>query len=288
MSSTCLRVEMRDGVMHLTKTNPESGYGISLAMLSALENAFEQEVLRPDIRAIVMDAEGSGFHRGAVMVSEIREHVEELTRKDFREIVQRGQALGRRIAATPKPVIGIAQAGALGGGLELLLRCDFVFALESAEFSFPEVTLGLVAAWGGTQWGGRMAPFRRAQEILLLGEVFSGSEAARMGLITHAFADQDGLDKHLRSVLERLKYCSAASLARTKACLAATWQGPLEYGERVEVDSEVAAMDGGDFVKAYAARRNDQVYNFYAGNAEPREQRPSTRLTEPRSRPASQ
>jgi enoyl-CoA hydratase/carnithine racemase len=254
-STTSLKVEMNDGVVRLIKTNPESRYGISLAMLSALEDAFEEIVSRTDIRAVVVDADGPGFHQGAVMVSELRPTLDQLDKRDFRAIVQRGQALGRLIASAPIPVIGIARGGALGGGLELLLRSDFVFALDQAEFSFPEVTLGFVAAWGGTQWGGRMLPFRRAQEMLLLGEPMSGREAAQAGLITRAFATEAELDAHVEKVLRRLMYCSPASFAQTKACIAATWQGPLELGERTELEAEATAMSSGHFVKALAARQ---------------------------------
>ena len=266
----CLRIELREGVLRLTKINSESNYGISLDMVAALDDAFVNVVTWPDVRAIVIDADGPGFHQSAVLVRELRARQGELSRSDFRDIVQRGQALGRLIAATPKPIIGIAHGGARGGGLELLLRCDFVFALETSEFSFPEVTFGFVAAWGGTQWAGRMVPFRRAQEILLLGDVFSGAEAAQMGLITRAFSDRKVLDAHVESVLTRLQYCSPASFAQTKACLAATWQGPLEYGERVELEAEVIAMSGGDFEKAIAAGQQGALHNFRTGIAEGR------------------
>ncbi len=260
----CLDIETKDGVLFLTKQNSDTAYGISLDVWRALTEAFETAADDKAIRAIVVDAGGPGFHRGAVMVTQLADSMEQLGKTEFRDLVQRGQALGRLIAASPKPVIGIARGGALGGGLELLLRSDFLYTLNDARFSFPEVTLGFVAAWGGTQWAGRMLPYRKAQEMLLLGQALTGQEAEEIGLVTRAFSDAPALDAYLQAVLKRLEYCSPASFAQTKKCLAATWRGPLEYGERIELEAEADAMATGDYLKAYAAwtGRLGQ-YNFF-------------------------
>lgn len=268
--NNCLEVRSDDGVLYLTKQNPESSYGISVAMWAALTAAFEQAARDDAIRCVVLDAGGPGFHRGAVMVTELRDSMDALTGADFRDLVQRGQALGRLIAGLPKPVTGIARAGALGGGLEMLLRCDFVYTLDDAAFSFPEVTLGFVAAWGGTQWGGRMLPFRKAQEMLLLGDRITGRRAEEIDLVTRSFANGEALDAHVARVLDRLQYCSPASLAGTKQCLAATWGGPLEFGERIELEAEARTMTTGDFLKAYAAWRSGAgAYNYHRKTIDP-------------------
>ena len=265
-----LESEIRDGVLYLTKQNAHANYGISVAVCGALGAAMDRAAADAAIRAVVIDAGGPGFHRGAVMVTELKPSLDELTDADFRDLVHRGQDLGRKIAGLAKPVIGIARAGALGGGLEQLLRCDFVYTLDDAQFSFPEVTLGFVAAWGGTQWGGRMMAMRRAQEFLLLGEAISGAEAAQQGLVTRSFPDAGALDAFVAGVLERLRYCSPASFAQTKRCLAAVWEGPLGHGEAVEVEAEARAMGSGDFRKAYAAWRGGSVFNYASDEAEPR------------------
>jgi hypothetical protein len=103
------------------------------------------------------------FRTAPVMVTELAPDMADLTRADFHHIVETGQRLGRSIARLPVPVIGIARGGAVGGGLELLLRSDFVFCTDAAQFAFPEVTLGFVPVWGGTQWarGGRCRFGRR-------------------------------------------------------------------------------------------------------------------------------
>lgn len=263
-----LDVRTHDGVRTITKINEDTHYGISVAVCRELGREIDAAGDDPAVRAVVIDAGGRGFHRGAVMVTELRPSLDELTDEDFRDLVHRGQQLGRKVARLPKPVIGVARSGALGGGLEQLLRCDFVYTRDDAQFSFPEVTLGFVAAWGGTQWGGRMMPMRRAQEFLLLGETISGTEAVEQGLVTRSFADDAALDAHLAQVLARLERCSPAAFAQTKRCLAAVWDGPLAQGEAIEVDAEARAMGTGDYRLAYAAWREGRTWNYARGAAE--------------------
>ena len=190
-----------------------------------------------------------------------------LDREDFQRLVKMGHKLGNQIAALPIPVIGIARGGALGGGLELLLRSDFLYCLDGARFSFPEVTLGFVAAWGGTQLAARLMPFRRAQEMLLLGESINGIQAAEFGLVTASFATAELLDARLRDVLARLRHCSPASVRWTKECLEAAWEGSLDLGLDRELEAETETMDSGDFLKGLGALGNGQVYDYSAGKA---------------------
>ncbi|MGK2285061.1 enoyl-CoA hydratase/isomerase family protein [Pedomonas sp. V897] len=271
--NTPLQIEQDEGVLRLTKTNPEAGYGMSLALIEAMTAALAEAREDPSLRAVLIDAAGKGFHSGAVAVTELGRELPALTRNDFRHLVALGHGLGQAIAALPVPVIGVARAGALGGGLELLLRCDFLYCTDAARFSFPEVTLGFVAAWGGTQLASRLMPFRKAQEMLLLGEPLTGREAEALGLVTRSLPDAEALDAHLAAVLDRLRLCSPASLRWTKECLRAVWDGPLAHGERVEALAETEAMASGDFLKGLAALREGAHYDYAAGQMRPKARR---------------
>ena len=265
--TTVLNRHIEDGILWLTKNNPQDNFGMSVAMLKAMGEALHSISDQPDIRAVVIDAGGRGFHAGAVAVTELQPRLEDLDRDDFQRLVKLGHTLGSQIAALPMPVIGIARGGALGGGLELLLRSDFLYCLDGARFSFPEVTLGFVAAWGGTQLAARLMPFRRAQEMLLLGESINGAQAAEFGLVTGSFATPELLDARLRDVLSRLRLCSPASVKWTKECLKASWEGSFDLGLAKELEAETEAMDSGDFLKGLGALSNGEVYDYSAGKA---------------------
>ncbi len=262
-----LKYHIQDGVLWLCKDNPQDNFGMSLAMLSAMGEALDSVKDSPAIRAVVIDAGGRGFHAGAVAVTELQPRMEDLGRDDFQRLVKMGHKLGTQIASMPITVIGIARGGALGGGLELLLRSDFLYCLDESRFSFPEVTLGFVAAWGGTQLAARLMPFRRAQEMLLLGESIKGLQAAEFGLVTGSFATTEQLDKHLDSVLARLRLCSPASMRWTKECLTAAWEGSLDQGLSKELEAETEAMASGDFHKGLSALGSGMVYDYAAQKA---------------------
>lgn len=264
-STAILDSQLNDGVLRLTKQNADENYGMSLAMLDALSTAFDDARENAKIRAIVIDAGGRGFHSGAIAVTQLQPTLEALGRDDFQRLVQLGHALGKKIAQLPMPVIAIARGGALGGGLELLLRSDFIYCLEQSRFSFPEVTLGFVAAWGGTQLSARLMPFRRAQEMLLLGEGLTGRQAEDYGLVTRAFSTNEALEAHLESVLTRLRVCSPASLRWTKECLYAAWDGALEIGLEKELEAETETMASGDFLKGLAALNSGGNFDYVAG-----------------------
>lgn len=242
MSEGHIEATVKDGVLYLTKTNTDTRQGVSMSVLEGLNSGVDRARDDPDIRAVVVDAAGDGFHNGAVMLGELGDDWTQLTRADYRRIIELGHGLGRNIASLDIPVIGIASAGGLGGGLEMLCRSDLVYTTDDASFSFPEVTLGLVAGWGGTQWAGRLIPFRKAQEMLLLGEEIDGKTAEDWGLVTRSFPDRETLDGHVEKVLERFKRCAPVSVKWHKECLRALWQKSLTEGEAVEATAVPEAM----------------------------------------------
>jgi enoyl-CoA hydratase/carnithine racemase len=262
-----LRIESREAVLWLTKVNADAGYGISLDMITALEAVLDHVAHDSTVRAVVIDAEGDALQNGAVMVTELRTDMTELTREDSQQVVETGHRLGRSIARLPVPVIGIARGGAAGGGLELLLRSDFVYCLHTAQFSLPEVTFGFVPGWGGTQWAARLMPFRRAQEMLLLGKPLDGRQAEECGLVTKAFPDPATLDAHVEQTLLQLRGCSPTGYQWIKRCLAAAWDGPLAHGERQELIAETETMASGDFIRALRAYSDGRQMDYWAEDA---------------------
>ncbi|UVO51994.1 enoyl-CoA hydratase/isomerase family protein [Sphingomonas sp. SUN019] len=231
-----------DGILRLTKVNTDTRQGVSMAVIAELGEAMDRVRDDPQIRCVVIDAGGDGFHNGAVMLGEMGKDWPDLTRADYRRIIDLGHGLGRNIASLDVPVIGVAAAGGLGGGLELLCRSDLVYTTDAARFSFPEVTLGLVAGWGGTQWAGRLIPHRKAQEFLLLGEEIDGRTAEQWGLVTRSLPDRAALDAQVQNVTDRLKRCAPVSVKWHKECLRAIWQKSLTEGEAVEAIAVPEAM----------------------------------------------
>jgi enoyl-CoA hydratase len=148
---------------------------------------------RHDVRAIVLRADGRAFAAGADIAS--MEHLSEVEAEKFS---QAGQLILRRLEHLPQPTIALVQGFALGGGLELAMACDLRLAAEGTKFGQPEVTLGIIPGYGGTQRLPRIVGQGRALWILLSGQSIDAAEAYRIGLVTEVvpaeFLDRRGLD----------------------------------------------------------------------------------------------
>jgi enoyl-CoA hydratase len=165
---------------------------------------------RQDVRAIVLRADGRAFAGGADIAS--MEHLSEVEAQKFS---QAGQLVLRRIEHLPQPTIALVQGFALGGGLELAMACDLRLAAEGTKFGQPEVTLGIIPGYGGTQRLPRIVGQGRALWILLSGQSIDAAEAYRIGLVTEV-VPAESLDRRGRDVAEQLAALAPQALRMVK------------------------------------------------------------------------
>jgi enoyl-CoA hydratase/carnithine racemase len=247
-----------DGIATIIKNNPPD-YGMTVGVIVEMRQALIDARNDEDISVIIITAGGKGFHAGALVFGEIRKDWE-YTPMEFREIIQIGHKLYRMIETLEKPVIGVAKAGALGGGLENLHACDFVIAADTAKFSQPEVTLGLIAGWGGTQRLPRLVGWRKAKEILMAGIEITGKEAEAIGLINKA-VPLDAVDEEVRKLSEKLKKCAPVALAYTKLAMKKVWETDYLSGLDYEIEAEGMTISSGEF--------NAEVFKAFVEGREP-------------------
>ncbi len=151
-----------------------------------------------------------------------------------------------------KPLIAAINGLALGGGLEIALACDIRIASENARFGTPEVTLGLIPGWGGTQRLPRMVPWCKAAEILLMGRLIDAQEAYRIGLVNKVVPVEE-LMPTAREWAEVI--CQAGPLA-VRAAKEAMIRGcgmTLEEGLRLENSLEAYLLETEDFTEGTTA-----------------------------------
>jgi len=151
-----------------------------------------------------------------------------------------------------KPLIAAVNGLALGGGLEIVLACDIRIASEKARFGTPEVTLGLIPGWGGTQRLPRMLPWCKAAELLLMGRPIDAQEAYRIGLVNKV-VPQEQVMPMAREWAEAI--CQAGPLA-VRAAKEAMIRGssmPLEDGLKLESSLFNRIMDTEDYAEGVAA-----------------------------------
>jgi enoyl-CoA hydratase/carnithine racemase len=166
-----------DGVEILVLNHPPVN-ALGTRLLADLDRRIGELEADSKVRAVVLTGEGQYFSAGA--------DVKEMATIDLSsapEVARRGLAVYGRLASLRVPVIAAINGLALGGGLELALACDLRLAGDSAKLGAPEVTLGLIPAYGGTQRLPRLVGVAKAKELIFTGAMISAAEALRIGLV---------------------------------------------------------------------------------------------------------
>jgi enoyl-CoA hydratase len=244
--------EIDKGLARIILNRPEKRNAVTREMLARLTEIFEEIVARQDLRAVILCAEGEVFSAG----TDINE-LAKMSAEEARGAAQRGQDVCERIERCNVPVIAAINGLAAGGGCELALACHIRLASSRARFSLPEISLGVIPGYGGTQRLARVTGSGRALEMMLTGAEISADEALRVGLVNRILSQDQFL-----SEAETLgsEMASLAPLA-IRACLEAVTRGlelTLEEGLKLEAElfsSLFATEDMREGTRAFLEKR---------------------------------
>lgn len=159
--------------------------------------------------------------------------------------VRRGHGLMNRLEALPLPVIARVEGYAMGGGLELAMACDLIFASSNARFAQSEAKLGLVTGWGGCYRLARRAGLARAKELCFTGRMFDAEEAARLGVADWQ-GPADALDTYLATFLAAVAANGRVALRETKRILATVTTTGIEENATIEAEASERCLKEGD------------------------------------------
>jgi len=179
METANLRLQKRPTLAIVTIDRPKVLNSLDAATLTELAAAFNDLADEADIRVILLTGAGGRAFAAGADISELAT----LTAEEGRSFALRGQAIFRRIETLGKPVIACIQGFALGGGCELAMACTLRLAAEDARLGQPEVKLGLICGYGGTQRLPRLVGRGAALKLLLTGAIIDAREAFRIGLV---------------------------------------------------------------------------------------------------------
>jgi enoyl-CoA hydratase len=181
MSWNTLKLENQGAVWTLTLNRPEVLNALSAQVLEELNQALSEISEKSFQAAKVLILTGAG-EKAFVAGADIKE-INQLGVDSAERFAEMGQAVFRRLENLQIPVIAAVNGFALGGGLELALACDFIYASENAKFGLPEVTLGLIPGFGGTVRLARVVGLPKAKEMIFTGNMLSAAEALEAGLV---------------------------------------------------------------------------------------------------------
>lgn len=236
------------GVTTITIDRPEKLNALNASVIEGLEQAFKTAASDPDTRAVVLTGAGPRAFVAGADIGELRD----LSPDQARSFVRRGHALMARIENLGKPVIAAINGFALGGGCELALACTLRIAAKHAMLGLPEVKLGLIPGYGGTQRLARLVGRGRALQMMLTGEPVKASEALFMGLVSEV-TEPEELDEATRDLARTL--ARGAPLAMN-AIMDSVNQGadlPLEDGIAVETEQFVTVCGSDDMREGTSA-----------------------------------
>jgi enoyl-CoA hydratase len=175
--------EDRDGIAFVTVNRPDKLNALNNATIGELLHAFDAVAADDRVRAAILTGAGDKAFVAGADISELAQQ----TAITARPLALRGQRLMNTIEACPKPVVAAVNGYALGGGCELALACHIRTASDNAQFGLPEVTLGIIPGYGGTQRLPRIVGKGRALELILTAQRVNAEEALRIGLVNKVF-----------------------------------------------------------------------------------------------------
>ena len=174
-----LLVEDRGPVRVITINRPKALNALNAQLVAELTEVVEETAISDDVRGLVLTGAGEkAFVAGADIKA-----MSDMNPGDALAFAGQGHALGEELGAIGIPVIAAVNGFALGGGCELALACDFIYASTTARFGQPEVKLGVIPGFGGTQRMLRRVGMARALELCMTGEMIDAAEALRIGLV---------------------------------------------------------------------------------------------------------
>lgn len=231
---------------------------LSLATIAELSTALASFEADPEVRAVVIQAQGRHFCTGAALDEVLERH---LDAEAMTEFMQRGHALCAAIEASPLPVIAAVHGLCLAGGLELVLACDIVFAAQSARFGDQHAKFGLLPGWGSTQRLPRIVGLRRAMDLMLSARWIGAAEAERWGLVNRV-AEDDRLEQEVLAYGAMLAERSAPGLAAMKRLAREGLEITLPEGLQHEVRTVAPAFASADVKEGLTAFKEKREPRF--------------------------
>lgn len=248
-----IKVAIEDRTAILTIDHPPAN-AFDTQTMTDLEAAFAEVSNDPQVKTIIITGAGQFFVAGA----DINEIAAIKGPEEAREVVRRGQLIFRQIEQSPKPVIAAVNGRVcLGGGQELAMSCHIRIAEDGVRFGQPEINLGIIPGWGGTQRLPRYVGRGKALELLMTGDMINAQEAKRLGLVNQVVPVGDVV-KAAKDLAKKINSKGALALAAILRAVDKGLETTLDLGLEIEADefSQLCATeDMREGVNAFLQKR---------------------------------
>jgi enoyl-CoA hydratase len=243
-----------DGAIGLVTLRREKALNaLSASVLDELVDAAGELEREPALRAVILTGAGDKAFAAGADIAEMQA----MTAAEGRELSARGAAVGRALEGSRLAWIAAVNGFALGGGCELALCCDFIYASEKARFGQPEVKLGVIPGFGGTQRLARRVGLGKARELIFTGDMIGADEALRIGLADAVFPAGELMER-ARAAALRIAANGPLAVAAAKRVMQEGWALPIDQALAAEGEafgSLFTTEDQREGMAAFLAKR---------------------------------
>lgn len=235
-----LHTDLTDQIFTITINRPDKLNAINKDVMDELSEAVDEIYTNKDIRSAIITGAGPKAFVAGADISEFMG----LSAAEGQALAAKGQGVFMRIASCPKPIAAAVNGFALGGGCELAMACHFRLCTTNAKFGQPEVNLGLIPGYGGTQRLTQLVGRGRAMEITLSARLVDATEAHVMGLVNYIVTENNELLTKTRELLSIMNEKAPLALAKVIECVNIA-AGDGSFGAADDSDVEMDPFGGG-------------------------------------------
>ncbi|UYQ93198.1 enoyl-CoA hydratase-related protein [Chitinophaga horti] len=251
-----IKTELSGSIFTITINRPDKLNALNQQVMQELALAIDEVYTNKDIKSgIITGAGAKAFVAGA----DISEFLT-LSNEQGAGLAKRGQVIFQRIEDSPKPIVAAVNGFALGGGCELAMACHFRLASDNAKFGQPEVNLGIIPGYGGTQRLTQLVGRGKALELIMTGDVIPASEALSLGLVNHVTTAEELIPK-TRAILEKIHTKAPLAIAKVVKCVNASFDKDLN-GYETEIQQFGACFGTKDLQEGAEAFIKKRAANF--------------------------
>jgi len=227
-----IKISVEGALAIVTVSREAALNALSSKVMTELTAACGELEVSSDIRVVIVTGAGDKAFVAGADIAEMRE----LSPRQAQAFAEMGGALGASIEGSEKPWIAAVNGFALGGGCELALACDFVYASDRAKFGQPEVKLGVIPGFGGTQRLARRVGIAKAKELCMTGDTIDAAEALRIGLADAVWPHAELLGK-ARDIAGRIAANGPLAVAEVKRLVNLGQSATLDHALALEQQS---------------------------------------------------
>jgi enoyl-CoA hydratase/carnithine racemase len=228
---TTINVRKEQTTTWITLNRPDKLNAINATMLQELSEALDTIEKDTNVRCVIIRGKGEKAFSAGADITELQK----LTHKTAAELSRKGQQVFSQVETLSKPVVAAINGYALGGGLALALACDFRIASIDAELGSPEIKLGIIPAWGGSQRLVKMVGVAETKRLVMLGDRVKAEEAVKRGLVDKV-VPLNRLEAEAGALAQRLCGYPSAALKSAKYAIDCGTQASFDYGLKKETE----------------------------------------------------